>query len=260
MTLLRNAVVDQRRTVLGWSVGWALLVALYAVTWPAVRDSAADYQRLVEALPEGLRGVLGPGEIGTGAGYVQLELFSVTGPLLVVVLGVLLGHRVVGAPEDDGLLELLLAQPITRTRVLLERWGAAVLVLTATCAALAVALLVASPLVDLGLSPGRVLSACLLLSLLGTLFLTATVLVGAVGGAGRAVAATLAVGLYLLPVLAGATSALSGLASWSPFHRVVQSAPLEQGAGPGLLLLLALPTALLLPLAATAFRSRDLHV
>jgi ABC-2 type transport system permease protein len=57
-------------------------------------------------------------------GYLQGTLFALLGPLLAVMMAVAAGARAIAGDEEAGTLELLLAHPVSRTRLLLERFGA----------------------------------------------------------------------------------------------------------------------------------------
>jgi ABC-2 type transport system permease protein len=78
----------------------------------------------VRDLPEALKSTFGISDtvpIGSPAGYLQGRLFALTLPLAMVVFAVGLGAAAVGGAEEDGDLELLLAQPVSRTTVIIER-------------------------------------------------------------------------------------------------------------------------------------------
>jgi ABC-2 family transporter protein len=57
------------------------------------------------------------------AGYLQGTLFALLGPLLLVMAVAAGARAIVGDEEEAGTLELLLAHPVSRTRLLTERFG-----------------------------------------------------------------------------------------------------------------------------------------
>jgi ABC-2 type transport system permease protein len=98
-------------------------------------------------LPKSLRGFVGEQagvSFSSPAGYLHGRMFSILIPAVLLIFAIGLGSRAIAGAEDDGTLELLLANPVTRMRVAGERYvGVAGLVL-ALGAATFVALLVLS--------------------------------------------------------------------------------------------------------------------
>jgi ABC-2 type transport system permease protein len=263
--VLRRAWHDQRGTLLGWTASWFLLVGLYVASWPAVRHNGERYDEILRDLPTALRTLVasqGQG-LGTPSGYLTAELLSLTGPWIAVAMGLLMGTRAVTADEEDGTLELLLAQPLSRTRLLLERVAAAVLGLVAALSAAAVALWALGLTVSLGLSLGAALRAMWVLALLGVEGLCLGALTGALVarvGRARALAGGVALGAFLLHALGPLVPWLTDVAHLSPFHTVVATAPFDRVPPPGLALALVVPAGVFLAAACRAFGQRDLRL
>jgi ABC-2 type transport system permease protein len=260
----RQGLRDGRRVIAGWTVAWLALVGLYLASWPAVRHNGETYDKIVRDLPAALRALVGgAGGLSTPAGYLTAELLSITGPLLMVAMGVLQGSRAVAGEEESGSLELLLAQPVTRTRVLLEKVlaAAAAIVLVQLVAGLVLFLL--GHLVDLGLGLGACLSATGMLALLGleALALAACVaaFIGSVGRS-RAIAGGVALAAFLLHALGPSIPGLHAAQRFSPFATVVGSDPFRHTPPATSVLALVVPAILLVLLGVLAFRSRDLRL
>jgi ABC-2 type transport system permease protein len=264
--VLRLSLRQQRFGILGWIATWGLLIGVYVASWPAVRSNGKKYDDILADLPPAMKSLIGSAAQGSGAfgtpeGYFSAELLALTGPLLVVAMGLLHGTRAVAHDEESGVLELLLAQPVTRVRVLLERFGAELVLVVGVLAAGAVALLSLGPIVDFGLSVGQVLRAFFLLCLLSTEALALGLLLGAVTGrVGRSRASGGAVLLvaFLLHALGPSVSWLGWGEDVSPFATVVRADPFNQGIGLGTLLTLLLPTLVMVVAATRAFVRRDL--
>jgi ABC-2 type transport system permease protein len=264
--IVRAAWREQRNAFVGWGLAWCSLVAVYAFSWPAIGTSAGSYDALLDDMPEALRALLGssgPGSLSTPAGYLTAELLSVTGPLMMVAMGVLAGTRALAGEEEAGSLELLLAQPVRRTAVLLSKLTSCLIGVTGVLLLAGVLLVAVRPLVGLELGAGAVARAMLMLGLLSVealaLGLALAALTGSVGRS-RALAGAVTVALFVLHALGPVLPALTDVASWSPFHTVLASDPFRQPVGAGPLLALALPAAAMTALAVLAFRRRDLHL
>ncbi|HEY4620205.1 MAG TPA: hypothetical protein VIG93_00780 [Gaiellaceae bacterium] len=88
--LLRRGLRDHRRALVGWCFGIAAYVALVAAIFPSI-ESSPEFDKLVESYPDVLKSLFGiaeGGDITSGAGYLDVELFSLMLPLLVLVLAI----------------------------------------------------------------------------------------------------------------------------------------------------------------------------
>src|SRR6476619_8662405 len=125
--VLLRALRDQTRVLLAWSVSAALLVAMYAAVWPSIRDqpSMSDF---LDQMPEAFRSLFATSgaDMSTPVGYIQIELMSFMGPMLVILYAVVQGSRSVAGEEERRTMDLLLTAPVSRARVLLEKAAAMV--------------------------------------------------------------------------------------------------------------------------------------
>ena len=114
--LFRRGMRDHRRALLGWCVGIAGYITLVASIFPSI-ESSPELNELIESYPDVLKSLFGiaeGGDLTSGAGYLDVELFSFMLPLLVLVLAIGSGARTFAGEEDAGRLELVLAYPIRR--------------------------------------------------------------------------------------------------------------------------------------------------
>ena len=127
--VLLRTVRDAGRGLVFWTAGIVLLVVVTVSIYPSIEGNA-DLTDAVENYPKELTAFFG-GELdfASGAGYLNGELYSLMVPLLLLVYGIGAGARAIAGEEEAGTLELLLAHPLRRRRVLLEKLGAAVVLL-----------------------------------------------------------------------------------------------------------------------------------
>lgn len=124
MTIFHRTIRDRRRALLWWMMG---LVALHLVTlafYPTVRDQQS-FDQLVQQMPEALRAMFGMEQgisLGSPAGYLWARLFSSLLTVLLVINAIVGGAGAIGGSEEDGTLELILAGPVSRTTLALQRF------------------------------------------------------------------------------------------------------------------------------------------
>lgn len=124
MIVGRRWLRDRRRGLVWWCLGIVALVASTVAVFPTVAGDES-FEQLAEDLPPSLRALVGLADgvpLTSAPGYLHTRLFSTLLPLLLVVLAIGLGARALGGSEEDGTLELLVAQPVERGRVVVERY------------------------------------------------------------------------------------------------------------------------------------------
>jgi ABC-2 type transport system permease protein len=260
--LARRAVVDNLRSLAGWSLGVIAYVLLIGAIFPAFAGSG-DLDKLIQDYPDALKslfGITSGGSLSSGAGFLDAELFSFMVPLLVLVLAIGTGARIFAGEEDAGRLELLLAYPIRRSRSVLAKAAAVAAEVAAVCLATALGIAIAQPAFDLGLSFGNVVEAVCGVALLGVFYGWLALSVGAATG-NKALAAAASVGYAAAAYL---VSGLHDLAGWlDPFRFLspfwwIGSSPLQSGTrGSGAVVVL-LASAAVLAAGAVLVDRRDL--
>jgi ABC-2 type transport system permease protein len=253
---------DMRRVLVGWIVGIVAIGILYAAWYPLIRTP--EYVELMESFAPDLMEAMGFDDITTPAGYLGSTTFGILGPILVIIFGTWLGIRSVAGDEDSGKLEVLLAHPVSRWRVVIERFGVLVVALLLACAALFVALvLVSGPAELVGLEPPELLAGSTHLAALGIVFGSLALAVGA-ATASRALAAGVVavVGIvsYFGNTMASQIPEIGILRDLSPFHFYSGGRPLVNGFGVADLGVLAVAAVILVAIAGAAFDRRDVGV
>jgi ABC-2 type transport system permease protein len=257
---------DRRRSTLWWTTGMAALVVFTVALYPTVKGQASIDQ-LTADMPEALRSMFGLDEavpLSSPAGYLHGRLFSLMLPLVLVIFGVGLGAHAIGGSEENGTLELLLANPVTRRRVACERYVAMVTLLGVLTVAFIALLLVLAPPFDVldGVSSTGAVGASLGAFGLALVHATVAFAVGAASGrrgAAIAVAGVVAITGYLLQAFAQASGPLHPLRFLSPWHWYLGRNMLVHGVAPDALVLPLLVAAVLVAVAVATFEHRDLR-
>jgi ABC-2 type transport system permease protein len=221
-----------------------------------------DALAALESLPEEMLAAVGGSAMTTPEGFYQSETLGLMAPIAVILVGTVVGARAVAGEERDTTLGLLLANPITRARVLWEKTvvmlGYVAVVGIATAAGIAGG----SALAGLGMDYGNILAAGVLQVLLGWAFGGLALLLGA--ATGRVAMATYgtvgaALVLYVVDAFAALNPSLEGLEVLSPFHLASGSLPLDNGMPWGNAAVLLVIAVVLVAAAFPLFERRDLR-
>ncbi|MGW4213599.1 ABC transporter permease subunit [Lentzea sp. NPDC004789] len=220
--LVRKSLRDNRGSTTGWGIALVASVLLQLAVYPAIRDAADEFEQLLESYPESFKALFNLQQsLASGVGYLQGEVFGFLAPL--VLLGVAIGQasRATAGEEKGHTMDLLLANPVSRTRLLLDKALAVFVSVALVTVAFGAVLVVGSSVAGLGVPWPDLVFAVTASAVVALPFGALALLVGALTGRpGLAVA--LPVGLGLLTYLLDALSPLSeGLRQWrvlSPFH------------------------------------------
>lgn len=257
---------DTRRSLVWWALGMVALVLFTVAFYPSVKGNET-FDKVFEELPQAVRTLVGAQEgvpLTSPPGYLHGRLFSVMVPVLLVTLGIGLGARAIGGSEGDGTLELLLAQPVTRSRVVAERYAVMVVVLAVVSATLTMSLVALGPLVGLldGIAIGGLFAANGAAFCLALLHATLAFTVGcATGRAGPAVAGatSAAAGGYLVQGLAAVGGGMPAVERLSPWHWYLDRNILMDGLPSAAVIGPLLVAGLLLAAGCWLFNRRDLR-
>lgn len=259
--VLAKTLYDQRRSLVVWSVALVLLVAMYVAVWPSVRDqpTMSDF---LDQMPEAFRSLFAASgaDMSTGVGYVQIELMSFMGPIVVLIYAIGTAAAGLAGEEDRHTLDGLLANPVSRTRVVLDKGAAMVLGTLLLVTVMGAALLLEGRTTDLVLPAGHVVAAMLHLALLGVVFGALALALSAATGSlvvSRSVPVAVAVVAYVLNGLAPMVSWLEPLQRVSPFYQYIGHDPLRTGVDAGSVAVAVLTIAVLTVVGVVGFRRRD---
>jgi ABC-2 type transport system permease protein len=215
---------------------------------------------LGEGFPEALLALFGGGDLSTPEGFYQLESFGLMAPIAVMVVTITIGARALAGEEEDRTMSLLLANPIPRSQIVVEKTLTMVLYALAVGIATFAGVTVGSWVGGLGMDVGNIAATSLLAVLIGLLFGSLAMLLSAATGVVR-FAIFVPVGAALIFHVMNAIGELNDAAwaNWSPFHYYLGGDPLTNGMPWDHAALLAALVALLLAVAVPAFQRRDLR-
>ncbi len=252
---------DQRKAILGWGLGLGALAYLTLLFYPSVQKAGEFYDQILLALPPEALAFLGNiRSFTTMDEYMTGSLLSYL-PLVLAIYAVGAAVGLVTGEIEGGTMDILLAHPISRWRVVLEKYAALVAALAAICLIFGLSMLVGGLTIGSDVPPGRWLLAGLHLLPLTLLYGTvAFALACAVRGRATAVATaiTLAVGGYILNGLVPLSERLQPLEKWTIYYWYIAGRPLGDGIILEHVALLLVGSLLLLLIGLVGFGRRDI--
>ncbi len=251
---------DQRRSLIGWSVGIALTVVVMAAIWPSF--SAMDMTAFLAQYPEAMKEAFNISDMTTGAGYLNAELFSLMLPAIFTIFAVARGARLVAGEEEDGTLDLLVTMPLPRWRILLEKSAALAVGIGVLAVVLFLSTWLSVLVFGLDVPALHVLNGALAMFFIGLEFGLVALALSA-GTGRRGLAAGLSAGLagasYLLYLVGQLVDSLRPVRVLSPFYQAISEGPLGPTLPPVAWTMVVVGL-VALAVSVAAFERRDLAV
>ncbi|OGL30987.1 hypothetical protein A3D14_00680 [Candidatus Saccharibacteria bacterium RIFCSPHIGHO2_02_FULL_47_12] len=257
--ILLKTIYSKRWGTITWSLGLALLVVFTMIFYPTISES---FSQALTDVPDSLKTFIGDSSAyKTIAGYTDVQIISQYA-FMTLIFGIILFSGLLAGEEGDGTLQALLVQPVKRTKVYLEKFVSASLLLAAASISISAGVYIGVLIIGEQIDIGRLAEATLALWLITLVFSALAYMLGAMTGR-RGLAGGLAGALafvsLLVTSLASSVKVLEIADKLSPFHYFNNPGILRFGPRWGDLAILALVTLLMLWLGAWFFKRRDIY-
>jgi beta-exotoxin I transport system permease protein len=248
----------RRTSTAAYAVGVALYTVVVVALYPSFKGATNLDQTL--AKQPGLSALFGiNGSITTPDGWLAANLYANFLPLILLLLTIGYGASALAGEEDRRRLDLVLALPLARRRLVVEKAVAMTLIATVVSVlAFAAALLGRAFQIDVSVTAlVETTLAVLLLAL--ALGLGALALGALTGERGHAIGIAAAAGsaMYLLGSLAALVGWLGGARKLSLFYWAVENGQLAHGVSWAGFAILAAAVLVMLLAAIAAFERHD---
>jgi ABC-2 type transport system permease protein len=262
LTLFSRKLYKNGLMILGWGLGLALLGYFLFDIYESMFGMNIDLKQMLAAFPEEMLAFFGGDvDIFDPAGFIHLEFFS----YIQVILGIVMVSGATGLivkKEEEGSLELILAQPVSRSAVFWSQLAALiltlVLILVITWGGFALGLASTD---SFDLDQGQLVRPFISLFAVLLLFLSLALLLSMIlptSGAASMVSNLVLIASFFITSLAQIEDRLAGLNRFSPM-RYYQGGMALSGLDYQYLLFLLGISAVFISLAWLLFEKRDLR-
>lgn len=240
----------------------ALIVMMSFMIGPMYGMLDETLKELGDAFPEEMLALFGGGDLSTAEGFFQIEMFSLVVPIGVMVVTIGIGTAAMAGEEKRNTMGLLLANPVSRTSMVLQKVWTMVVYAVVIGVATFVGTAGGSVLGRLGVDMGNIAAASALTTLLGLAFGGIAILLG--GAFGRTQIATYgAVGFGVVTYIMNGFLVLNdSTEAWaiiSPFYHYLATEPLVNGMPWGNALVLLVVAVATTVAGIALFNRRDLQ-
>jgi ABC-2 type transport system permease protein len=251
------AVRLRLRSTLSAAAALVAVLLIVGALFPAVGDSIGKLN-----LPKGVADLLGGADYATITGWYRSEIASFYGPLLISAVAIAGAVSSTAGEEEDRILALVLAQPVTRTRLVAAKGAAVAAAVAAVAVAAWLGLIAGVALGGGGISVQHLAAYCVHLAFFG-LAIGSVALAAAAATGRRALATEVAAAVAIAGWLINGFAPLADPVAWlrflSPYYYYAHNDPLTQGIDLVDLLVLAALAAAMTAVAIVRFARRDLR-
>jgi ABC-2 type transport system permease protein len=237
--------------------GLVAVLVIVGALFPAVGHTFGKLN-----LPRGVSELLGGADYATITGWFDSEIGSVYGPLLMGAVAITAAAAATAGEEEDRILALVLAHPITRTRLVVAKTSAIAVLVAVIAVASWVGLLAGVAVGGGGIGIVDITAFAIHLAFFGLAIGAVALAVGA--GTGRrslttGVAAAVGILGWLINGFAPLVSGIAWLKYLSPFYYYAGHDPLRHGVNLVDLVVLGVVAVVLVTVATAGLTRRDLR-
>jgi len=261
--VIRWGLWERRWSSLFWTLGISVYIAINTLVYSSLKGQAKTLNHVLQKLSPTTRSLFSDtSDLLSPVGYLASKLYYLILPLLFTMLAVNLVNNLFAREEQNGTLELLLARPLSRNRLLLAKLMTSLLVLSGIGALVMLVTIVTTAHAGFGIPVIHIMAATLVMLLLALLFSSIAWLLVGFGRFGRhastGITVLVALASYLFTSLEGTAHWLRGPAKLLPYHYYRPSDILRGNYHWSYFIGLCVATFVLLGLAFAGFRRRDL--
>ena len=262
--ILMKSLWDQRRSMAWWCLGLGLMIVITMLFYPTMKEMtelnemlATDENPLMKLFAGDTTDFTSP------EGFINSQLLIFIVPLLYIVFAIGVGSGSIAGEEERGTLDFLLAHPLTRESVVVQKFLAMILTGTLMGVFGWGSLLVGVVIVDMEIGYTRLAAATFSGILLGITYGGIAFFLGAALGKRNisiGIAGSLGITGYLLNALGPMVEWLEPFTRISPFYYYSSSDPLTNGMDWSHIIVPVVVILLMAGMSVLAFRRRDLAV
>lgn len=230
--ILSKTLWTHRYALFWWSFGFIALSFYLMYFFPYISRSV-EIVKVLDKLPPFIKNMMGDtANLATPEGFFNIQPFSMMAPLLFLIFSISKGIDSIAGEKERGTLELLLASPISRSRIVFEKFVSIVIMLLFISVVFWVGMTASALVFSVPLNKIRLLEAIFSCFMFGITFTAISQAMGCLllrKKVCAGIVAAFAVITYFINVYAPMVKALQPYRIFSPFYYYNGAAPLING-------------------------------
>jgi ABC-2 type transport system permease protein len=261
LSLLRSELRLTRRSLLLWALSIAALVVLVVSVYPSIRNQSS-LNSIYGDLSPAAQTLLGGSDLTSATGYLSTQLFAFFLPAVLLVFAIGRGAGAVAGEEEHHTLDLLLAQPMRRRWLYLQKAASVVTGIGLLIVATWAPLIALDSTVGFHLPVAHLTATCVQLGLFcAALALSAQAIAATSGRRVMGIATTTGyvVTSYVVYGISASVHWVADLRPLTLWRWYLSNNPLSAGAGAAEIATLCAVCLIALAVGVSGFQRRDLR-
>lgn len=264
-SIFTKSIYDKRWALLAWSIGLITLSGIVIAFYPSFGKNTQALEEVAKSIPPQLSTAFGRNFLlgGSVANYLQGEMMGLNTPLFVIIMCISLSVSLFASDEANNTLTQLLVRPLSRTRVVLEKWFAMLTISFTAMAALVSTTFIATAAIRETLPVWLCLQAFFVMWLLGVCFGSLVVFIWAISankGLSIGIPAAWAALTYLAYSFGLTVKGIEKLKYFSWWYYYAKDQAIISGVKANSLIVLSCSIVILVLLSLWLFRKRDINI
>ncbi len=256
-----KTLYDKRFFLLGWTLGFMAISALMASFYPAMHQEGS-ISSLLEGMPAAFKGLVGSlADLTRFDTYIASQLFDIRMPIIAGIMSIILGIGISVADEEKGELRTILSLPVSRTKLLIERWLAMLTIMVVIGFGMVAGIYAVLPFIDIAsIEPDISARLSAMTLLIMVTFGTIPFAIGLATGkrsVATGISILIVIGSFLLSTFSQAVDWLQDYEPLSLLHYFPAADIVKNGIDLKDVAVFGAVTIVLLALSIVSFRSRD---
>lgn len=262
LTITGHAINLKARAMLIWGAALGLLGALFVALYPSISGSSAGMEQMVSGMPDAMKEMVGfgAGAFSSVEGWLNGEMLGFLVPLALSFFPILVASSAIAGAEEDGTMDILMGNPLSRWQFAAGRFLAAAVLLLGIVTIMGALTWLTAVIADVDLGLGSMAAGSLTLWALCIFFGGLALLLSAVlhrRFLALAIPAALLIVMYFVDALAGSVEFFETIQPLSAFN--YYGSAVQNGMDWANFSVLTGATVVLAGLAVLIFRRRDIY-
>ena len=243
MNVIRWELARRKMFTIWWSIGVVGFVALYILSYIAVKDQAQELEKTLGSLTSSAGSFFGGNDLFSPIGYLSSKMYYVSLPILLIIMILTLVSSLMSKDESDLTVELALSRPISRSKLMTAKAITVLIIIGIVALISYIVAAICVSIAGVDISQTNLLITHLLTFAFSASFGAVAFAMIAASRLTRKIAGVAAImlsfGGYILSSLAGMVDGLKFTAKLFPYHYFDTVSLLHGTIGKGLIIYLA---------------------
>jgi len=256
---------DMKNNLIYWTIGITILGFYISYAYSSFAEDIDVWNELLANFPEELMYFFGGSEgmdMSTFAGFLNLEIFGLMGPIMLIIVGINSGTHIVAGELNNKTLEMVMSTSIGKNKYLFQQ----ILVMVTRIVIISIILwsnfFIFSNLFNLELDLKNLTAIVFHLTLLSLSIASFSLLIGSITGnksTTLGLSAGIAVLSYFINSISPMIKGIENIKYLSVFYYYKHSEPLINGVNLGNVSVMLFISLLFIILSFVAFKYKDLY-